>query len=80
MHLCLENHHFCWIATACTDLDYCFPDRPDYEACTALAQRVLSHSGCKDASKCVLGTVQPIHDKTFIALTGRHDICSVELC
>jgi hypothetical protein len=43
--------------------------RPDYEACAALAERVLQRSGCVGAS-CVLGAATPHAAGTFFALTG----------
>ncbi|BDA48267.1 probable ectonucleoside triphosphate diphosphohydrolase 5 at N-terminal half [Coccomyxa sp. Obi] len=43
--------------------------RPDYEACAAVAQSVLSTSDC-GAAHCVLGAAQPQSSSNFFALTG----------
>ena len=44
--------------------------RPDYEACTALAERTLDSSDC-GAAHCVLGAPQPATSGEFIALAGE---------
>ncbi len=45
--------------------------RPDYEACAAVAESVLSTRDC-GAAHCVLGTAQPQSSSDFFALTGAH--------
>lgn len=57
----------------------CVHCRPDYEACAAVAESVLSTKDC-GAANCVLGTAQPQSSSNFFALAGARMICLLAVC